>query len=190
MPYIKKNEERVYHAVLRGDMEIDASGRIWRVAKRGWDRWKKTTVSRPCKRVRAERQIATGYLHVRAMLGGVRHTAYAHRLVWMHVNGPIPDGLVMNHKNGIKSDNRPSNLEVVTPSENQKHAIHVLKVGTFVDQWGEKNHAAKLTDSQVREIRRRRATGERLIPIAKDFGVAFQTVSRIARGDRRRRCRG
>lgn len=46
----------------------------------------------------------------------------AHRLVWEAVHGPIPDGLQINHINGIKSDNRISNLEVVSASENAKHS--------------------------------------------------------------------
>jgi hypothetical protein len=166
-------------------MEIDSEGRIWRVGKRGYDRWAGEVRTNRCERVRAEKTIPSGYLIVRAMVDGKRMTGMAHRLVWRHNYGPLADGLVINHRNGVKTDNRPENIELVTRSENARHATRVLEVGRAADQCGEKNHAAKLTTQQVEEIRRRRATGEKLHPIAADFGVAFQTVSRIARGTRR-----
>lgn len=46
----------------------------------------------------------------------------AHRIIWEFVNGKIPDGMQINHKNGIRHDNRIENLEIVTPSQNTKHA--------------------------------------------------------------------
>lgn len=174
----KMNEVFVYQAVLNGDIEILSDGTIWRVRKRGWDRWKKTAVSRPCKRVRAEHDQGD-YLQVRIMINNVRIYALAHRLVWMHFNGPIPNGLTINHKNGKKKKNNPSNLELATYSEQQLHALHVLKVGR-TDQNGEKNSMSKLTLDQVKTIRSRRANNELLSSIAKDYGISFQAVSKIA----------
>jgi hypothetical protein len=46
---------------------------------------------------------------------------------------------------------------------------------------GTQHWKAKLTDDEVRTIRRRRADGETLVVIAADFGVSFALVSHIAR---------
>ena len=46
---------------------------------------------------------------------------YVHRLIWEHVNGPIPKGMHIDHINGNKSDNRIINLRLVTPSENAQN---------------------------------------------------------------------
>lgn len=147
-----------------GVFTVDNGGRIWRDGKR------------------AERHTGSGYLQVRVMRGGVRYYTTAHRLVWHATMGPIPEGMVVNHKNGIKDDNRPENLEVVSYSENTKHAYRTgLK-----DQHGEMNPAAKLTDPQVESIRKLYATGQYTMDqIGKMFGVRFQHVSRIVRGQRR-----
>ena len=113
-----------------------------------------------------------------------RHYAMAHRVVWRHLHGPIPQGLTINHKNGVKTDNRPANLELASYSEQQIHARGVLRRGRL-NQFGTSNAMAKLTTEQVQEICSRRAQGEKLTAIAADFGVAMQTVSKVARGERR-----
>ena len=40
--------------------------------------------------------------------------------------GTRPEGMVVNHKNGVKTDNRLENLEYITSREN---TIHAFKMG-------------------------------------------------------------
>jgi len=50
-----------------------------------------------------------------------------HRLVCLAFHGlPKDEKLCVNHKNGIKTDNRPENLEWVSWSENERHSYDVL----------------------------------------------------------------
>lgn len=49
-----------------------------------------------------------------------------HRLVAMFHLDTYDETLQVNHKNGIKNDNRVENLEMVTNSQNVYHAFNVL----------------------------------------------------------------
>lgn len=48
---------------------------------------------------------------------------FAHRVVWQAFRGPIPEGVTVNHINGIKNDNRLDNLELASHAEQFAHAI-------------------------------------------------------------------
>lgn len=43
------------------------------------------------------------------------------RLVWFAVNGPIPEGMEINHKNHNRADDNINNLELVTRAENSRY---------------------------------------------------------------------
>ena len=72
------------------------------------------------------RIIKEGYLIVDLYYKGQRKTCYVHNLVATAFVEGWREGLQVNHKNGIKTDNRAENLEWVTASENNQHARDVL----------------------------------------------------------------
>ena len=113
------------------------------------------------------------YLALSLCRDNKKKTHLVHRLVCDAFIG-IPAGLVVNHKNGDKTDNRLVNLEVVTRKENEAHKWDVLKTGA--------RNGAKLTSAQVAEIRELRKQGLTLKAIAARYGVAFTTIHWIVSG--------
>ena len=67
-----------------------------------------------------------GYLRVALYYKGLCKERFVHNLVATAFVEGWREGLQVNHKNGIKSDNRAENLEWVTSSENKQHACDVL----------------------------------------------------------------
>lgn len=116
-------ERHVIELVRSGELAIDCAGRVWRMAsRRGIKNGGGRSHAVPCEPRRAEMKVPLGYLQVRAVVDGRRWYAGAHRLVWQHFHGDIPDGLTVNHKNGDKADNRLANLDLATDAEQAAHA--------------------------------------------------------------------
>ena len=65
-----------------------------------------------------------GYMRVNVRKpGGKNKKTYSvHRFIWECSNGVIPNGLVIDHINDVKDDNRLINLHLLTKSENSKKA--------------------------------------------------------------------
>lgn len=73
-----------------------------------------------------------------------------HRLICEHfVEPPSNEKNIVNHKDGNKLNNDPSNLEWCDKRYNMVHAIDELKVSNVL---GEENSQSKLTEEQVLEI--------------------------------------
>lgn len=110
-----------------------------------------------------------GYCVCQIRVNGLRKTLSIHRLVAQSFLANPDNKPCVNHKNGIKTDNRVRNLEWTTYSENNKHARDKK---LWYPPSGERSAKAKLTNDQVREIRKRLTKGERYNKIAKDYGVS------------------
>ena len=68
-----------------------------------------------------------GYQHVVLSKNGKTKDFRVHRLVATHFIENKAGKRDVNHKNGIKTDNRAANLEWLTHSENELHKIYTLE---------------------------------------------------------------
>lgn len=84
---------------------------------------------------------ATGYLQV-VFADRKKHSV--HRLVAHAFCGGYFDGAVVNHKNGVKTDNRALNLEWVTQGQNNQHAYSTLdRKGSGTGKFGSAHQTSK-----------------------------------------------
>jgi len=153
------NEKYLIEKINEGKYRIDENGKIYCIYKKGEKEVKSLT--------------SRGYIRVSFYHNKKNYQCRAHRIVWIYFNGDIPDKYEINHKNGIKTDNRLSNLELLTSEENW---IHGIKHGLQKCGPGEKHYNARLTDNDIREIRMRFSNGESQIDIAKDFNMTISSI--------------
>jgi hypothetical protein len=108
-----------------------------------------------------------GYYQVTCRKKG---TLLAHRVIWEMVHGKIPDGLQVDHIDRCRTNNRMSNLRLVTCQEN------TVNTAKHVDnKTGHKNisfHQGGYAVEVMRQGRRRRTTAKSLeeaIRIREEF---------------------
>jgi hypothetical protein len=121
-----------------------------------------------------------GYLNVSLCRDGIAQSFLVHRLVAEAFLGPCLEGLMVNHKDGVKTNNRPDNLEYCTCAENIAHAVDT---GLFACNFKAGRQSSPLIASQVADIRRLYPTKTQ-DELAEQFGVAQTTISCIVRRKR------
>ncbi|KGQ19903.1 Phage protein [Lysobacter dokdonensis DS-58] len=100
----------------------------------------------------------------------------AHRVSWMVHRGPIPDGAVVCHKCDTPGCINPDHLFLGSHRENM---LDKIRKGRQPSNAGERHGMSKLSDADVREIRRRVWAGERQRDVAAAFGVTRGHISYI-----------
>jgi len=131
------------------------------------------------KRIRKPSMTPTGYQVIVISRPKASHFGvYVHREVMRAFVGPCPEGVQVSHLNGNNADNRLVNLCYESAQSNirRKH-----QHGTQTS--GEDHAAAKLTWADVRTMRQLLDNGLTLLEVAGRYGISFQQVSRIKRGE-------
>lgn len=119
-----------------------------------------------------------GYSFVDVELRGYRSKSgnpkkrriYLHRLVWLVFHGAIDMTKWIKHKNDDRTDNRLDNLECLP------------KVQARGYHGGEMHHAAKLSWSDIEEMKSLRSAGISYCELAKRYGVAECTARKAVIG--------
>jgi hypothetical protein len=113
-----------------------------------------------------------GYVLVHLYKDQVRKALTVHKAVMAAFVGPRPAGLEILHGDDDKANCRLDNLKYGTRAQNIAEAV---ERGTTAR--GERSAQAKLTATEVLEIRRR--AGEPQEHLAQEFGCTFSNISAI-----------
>lgn len=119
-----------------------------------------------------------GYVQVSLPRAGKCYTRKVHRLVLEAFRGADPDRPEGGHRNGVRDDNRLSNLKWMTKAENQSQTI---TDGTSLA--GMRSNFAKLTPELIAKARKLRLLGLSHEAIAANLGIVTRrTVGRVLTG--------
>lgn len=114
-----------------------------------------------------------GYLRVCFVRNGKPYHPQLHRVVFEAFHHAIPEGMEINHKNGVRDDNRPDNLECLTHADNIRYSKEQL--GANYATYGN----ARMTPQQRERIFELRKMGHTYMQIAKDVGFSKSQVGNV-----------
>lgn len=114
-----------------------------------------------------------GYHQVPLSIERVRYMRRVHTLVLEAFVGPS-NGLVCNHKDAVRTNNRLDNLEWVTQYQNVRHSIDVM---------GKKpGRVPSISPEQTAIALRLRSEGWTIEAVAEHLGTTFRVVQRATAG--------
>ena len=156
---------------------VGTDGSVWSQRKSkpmGMGKGSKSILTGVWKRKKTTSYDKYGHQVVGFWKDGRQKTELVHRLVLKAFVGPCPEDMEACHNDSNPLNNNLSNLRWDTHKGNGKDMI-----GTQVNR-GENHGYSKLTEDDVRSIRKRYALGERAVDLAKEFGVHRDYITSVA----------
>ena len=160
------NDEFVAWEIAKGNISVDIENGIVYSNRRAQ--------GIPCEPHELKGTMIRGYRHLKIVDGKVRRAVRHHRVVWIAAHGIPPEGMVVDHINNNKSDNRICNLQLLTPEDNSRKAY---EDGLYLT--GADNPATKLSECQVEEVLMTYQNGATLRETARMFGISKSRVHQL-----------
>lgn len=136
--------------------------------KSEWNYMVSEKVLKPQKRV-------NGYLFVTLSGFGIKKMVNIHRLIAEAFIKNTENKPFVNHKNGIKTDNRIENLEWCTPSENNYHAHRILGIpGTMQGRYGSDHNGAKKIKCDTLDV-----SFSSIMDAKKELGISHNSIWKV-----------
>ena len=137
--------------------------------------------------------LRNGYLRLNSIIS-------IHRLVWETFNGEIPEGMVIDHIDGNRSNNALSNLRLVTQSENMSNAqtnghkgqvkiSQYDKEGNFIAKYNSIREAAQTIDGSevaIKDAANRHGSSAGYFWIRDDQDITIEEVLKITPANKAR----
>ena len=161
-------DEIIAIALANKDLIVDAEmGKVYRTRGPGGKRLEEALEIKGTQ--------SNGYLVATLRGENCRKQVRLNRVVWISVNGIPPEGMVVDHINSIKTDNRISNLQLLTKEENSTKASND---GCYLS--GDSHPKAKLTVELSEKLLNEYKTGIfSYRDLAKKYGISHSRVGQI-----------
>ena len=124
----------------------------------------------------------SGYLFVSLWRNNKPHQYYIHRLVWEAFNGPIPEGMEINHNDECTTNNTLSNLSAMSHKMNANYGTRNIRSasarkGMNRNRYDESKWVIKLSkDNEILHFYPSLKQAER------ETGISHQSISHCCRG--------
>lgn len=119
-----------------------------------------------------------GYYLIGLYKNSIQKFYYVHRFVWEAFNGQIPEGYEVNHINEIKSDNRLSNLNLMTHKENMNYGSRTERCAEVLKNRKDQSKSVLQFDLNNNLVKEYPSTKQ----VERELGFSYQNICACCKG--------